>query len=263
MADIQTRAKELSIIIVNYNTPDLVQSLLTALTSNVFEIIVVDNSPTKALERTISTLYPQVIYLPFAQNVGFAGGVNAGIQKSTKEWVLLVNTDTTINSEQINELVEAAQKSKAEVAAPQLITGSGMAESSVGYFDSFMINPINVLFARPRLVNPDTINATTQVDTATGGVLLIKKSVFKEVGMFDDKNFFMYFEDIDFSLRLKQKAIPILFVPTVQIKHSGGKSSDQSPDQKNTNYQKSLNNYLLKHRGRFILMLNTLLGVLK
>jgi len=112
------------------------------------------------------------------------------------------------------------------------------------------------LFARPRFLHCQNIDRPSVVDFLTGAVMLIHRSVFDIVGTLDDKNFFMYFEDLDFSYRLHEAGIKILYCPEVKIIHLGGASSDQDTRQKNKNYQHGLTAYLKKHRGDFAVWIN-------
>ncbi len=249
-----------TIIILNYKTDDLVMQLVNRLSPHDnWDIIVVDNSPDKSL---VNRLPPTVQYIFNGQNLGYAGGNNVGIKSANGDWILILNSDIEITIDQINSLVKEAEKTNTSVIAPVLFSKDGSVQQSVGYFDSFSKNPINYIFARPRFITaPDYENM--QVDLVTGACILVQKKVFDTIGMFDDKTFFMYFEDIDWSLRLKKAGIPILYVPSVQVVHYGGASSDQDARQKNLNYQQGLKNYIRKHRGIVIETINEICGFFK
>ena len=260
MATTQKTDQTGSIIILNYKTNDLVLQLIHKLSpSNNWHIIVVDNSPDKSIVNSLSST---VQYISTGKNLGYAGGNNLGIKESKGEWVLIANSDIEISINQIDTLVKEADKNNSSIATPQLISKDGSQQQSVGYFDSLLANPINSVFARPRFITPIN-DQNMQVDLVTGACILVKKHVFDIVGMFDDKTYFMYFEDIDWSLRLKKTGIPILYVPSVKIIHYGGASSDQDAHQKNTNYQQGLKNYIRKHRGVIVEKINEMCGFFK
>jgi GT2 family glycosyltransferase len=249
-----------SIIILNYKTNDLVLQLIQKLSpADNWHIIVVDNSPDTDIQHNIP---PQVQYMSTGKNLGYAGGNNVGIKASKGEWVLIANSDIEISIDQINTLVKEAENNNSSIVAPLLISKDGSKQQSAGYFDSFFANPVNSIFARPRFIAPIN-NENMHVDLVTGACILVKKHVFDTIGMFDDKTYFMYFEDIDWSLRLKKEGIPILYVPSVRVIHYGGASSDQDARQKNTNYQQGLKNYIRKHRGVIIEKINELCGFFK
>jgi len=243
-------------IVVNYHTPDLVLHMMSTLYGSSLEMVIVDNSPTLELEKGLSR-YPKAIYVKNERNLGFAGGVNAGLKVANGEWIYLLNTDAQTTPIDVLTLVHAAQEHHALVAAPQLVRDDGSIERNVGYFSGSISHVLDWLLARPRFADPHPITIPTNVDVATGGALLVHKSVFDQIGFFDEKHFFMYFEDIDFSLRLNSNRISILYVPAIKVRHSGGGSSDQDPTIKTRNYQTSLYAYVLKNRGPFVAWLNT------
>lgn len=249
-----------SIIILNYKTDDLVLKLIKRLSPHDnWEIVVVDNNPDKSI---VQRLPSAIQYIHTGQNLGYAGGNNVGIEKAKGEWILIANSDIEITIDQINTIVKEAEKDNNLVAAPALVSKDGLLQQSVGYFDSFSKHIINNIFARPRFITP-TNSQSMNIDLVTGACILVHKKVFDTIGMFDDKTYFMYFEDIDWSLRLKKEGIHILYVPSVRVIHYGGASSDQDARQKNVNYQQGLKNYIRKHRGVIIEKINELCGFFK
>lgn len=249
---------KLSVIVVNYKTDDLILDLLRGISPNpLVEIMIVDNSPENTLEKKLPKRHNLLYHFADA-NLGFSGGNNLGISRAKGEWFFLLNSDTITSTKDILHLMNITIKNKFLVSCPKLIQPDGIVQNNVGDFNSFFKNPINYIFARPRLINCTNILTNTTVDLLTGAAMLIHKSVFEKVGFLDDKNFFMYFEDIDFSFRLHGAGIKVLFCPEVKIIHFGGASSDQDTRQKNINYQKGLQTYLTKNRGFLINTINNL-----
>lgn len=264
MAEIQKNLYLVSVIIVNYQTPRLIDELLLSLGQDqAIEIILIDNSPVDELSATINNQYPYVQYIFNNANVGFAAAVNEGIKMSQGEWVFILNSDANTTCQEILRLVEIATHNKARVAAPKLIGEDGMGQPTVGMFDGFFRSPVNAVLGRPRMLDSNKIMKQTWVDIATGGAMLVHKSVFKDVGLLDESNFFMYFEDIDFSYRLKRKQISILFVPEVSMLHLGGQSANQDTTAKSDNYTRSLGKYLKKHRTNIVSDINNRLKLFR
>lgn len=254
---------KLSIVIVNYKTDDLILDLLKGLKKDAsIEIIIVDNSPQETLEKKLPTR-SDLRYFYTGKNLGFSGGNNYGISRSKGEWLFLLNSDIKTNTEDINKLLRITAESGYVVSAPRLVQPDGQIQDNVGYFDSFFQNPINFIFARPRKINCSSIDKSLTVDYLTGAAMLIHKSVFEKAGFLDDKHFFMYFEDIDFSQRLNRTGFGVLYLPQIKITHFGGASSDQDSRQKKINYQSGLNTYLRLQRGLLIATINKILHVLK
>ena len=249
---------KLSIVIINYQTDNLVLDLLKGIKSNkLIEIILVDNSSKNTLEKKLPRRR-DLHYLFTGKNLGFSGGNNLGISKARGEWLFLLNSDTVTNNSDILRLLKTTIDEKYLVSCPKLIQPNGGVQNNIGYFDKFFTNPTNKIFVRPRLINCTDISDNTPVDLLTGTAMLIHKSVFEKIGYLDDKNFFMYFEDIDFSYRLYKAGIKVLYCPSVKIIHLGGASSNQNSTQKNKNYQHGLQTYLKKHRGIFINWINNI-----
>jgi GT2 family glycosyltransferase len=258
MADRKEKNISLSVITINYQTDKLVTDLLTKLTPHAgLEVILVDNSPSDTLRAKLPKRN-DVKYFFVGKNLGFSGGNNFGLARAKGEWLFLLNSDTLISTEEVLKLLSETIKSKHLVSAPKLVQPDGKIQNNVGFFDSFLQKPVNFLFARPRFLPCSSVNKPVQVDLLTGAAMMIHNSVFKQTGLLDDKNFFMYFEDIDFSYRLHQKGIPVLYDPDVKIIHFGGASSDQDTRQKNKNYQHGLGVYLKKHRGNLARTLNNI-----
>lgn len=255
MAILQTKTPKVSVIIVNYHTDQLVLNLLSRIGENdKIEIILVDNSSTPPIESSLPK-FESLIYLFQNKNLGFSGANNVGIKRAKGEWVLLLNSDTIASGEDILKLVEICESEGASAGAPGLVNDDGTLQHSVGYFDALHRRAVNWLLARPRFVSISG-RENTQVDFATGAALLVKKTVFKNVGFLDEKSFFMYFEDIDFCYRLFKERVSILYVPSIKITHFGGQSADQNMEQKNAHYTAARNAYIKKHRGSLVLFLN-------
>lgn len=246
------KTPRISIIILNYKTDEMTFRLVDKLQDEEIEIILVDNSSSSSLKAKVTGL-KHVRYVNPGSNLGFAGGVNYGIAQSRGEWIMLLNSDADADVQTIKALLNKCMAANMKVAAPRLVGNDGTIETNVGLFSGLFEHPINWLFLRPRFVLP---TVDTKVHTATGGALLIHRSIIETVGFLDEKNFFMYFEDMDYSYRLHNKGIFILYAPSCIIKHIGGGSSDKNPTQKKQSYLTSLDRYLLKHRGLLILWLN-------
>ena len=253
---------ELSVIILNYKTDQMVIDLIGGLIPDPrMEILVVDNSPENTLESKLSRRSDLSCFYT-GSNSGYSGGNNYGIEKARGEWILILNSDTKTNTSDLLKLLEITKKNPVLVSTPRLIQPDGVIQDNVGFLDPIYINPTNAIFARPRFIKAEEIKENIFVDCLTGAAMLVHKTVFEKIGLLDDKKFFMYFEDMDFSQRLKRAGIKVLYIPSVSIIHYGGASSDQDSRQKNINYQNGLKTYLKKHRGRFITFINEKLHLL-
>lgn len=258
MANREKENPILSIITINYKTDDLILDLLKGLIPDPkIELIVIDNSPQNTLEKKLP-MRSDLVYFFANKNLGFSGGNNLGVSKAKGEWVFLLNSDTKVNTTDVLEMFDITINNPVLVSTAKLIQPNSEIQNNVGMFDPIWINPINYIFGRPRMLDCKNVHEDTLVDYATGTNIMVHKSVFDKIGYLDEKNYFMYFEDVDFCLRLHRESIKILFIPEVKILHYGGASSDKDIRQKNINYQDGLRSYLFKNRGLLIYYLNTL-----
>ncbi len=251
-----------SIIIVHYETYKATFDLIKSLgKSGSVEVLVMDNSSKNLLyKKLLKEKVSNVRYFHLKKNLGYAGAINAGIQQSQGEWVMVLNNDTITSIRNILRLISSAKKKGCTVAVPKLSGKNGDIQNNIGYFDDFFTHPINFLFARPRIVNASNIKKPCLCDVATGGAILFHKSIIKKIGSWDD-TFFMYFEDIDFCYRLYKAQTKILYEPSVTIKHLESLTANRNPEQKMKNYSRSRNLYIIKHRGYISKVVNDLFKI--
>jgi len=251
-----------SIIIINYETYEATIDLVKSLGKNdSVEILIIDNSNSDVLNKELTKRKVDYVrYYHLKKNRGYAGAINAGIQQSQGEWIMILNNDTITSIRNILRLISSAKKKGCTVAVPKLSGKNGDIQNNIGYFDDFFTHPINFLFARPRIVNASNIKKPCLCDVATGGAILFHKSIIKKIGSWDD-TFFMYFEDIDFCYRLYKAQTKILYEPTVAITHTESLTTNRDPVQKMKNYSRSRNLYLIKHRGYISKVVNDLFKI--
>lgn len=261
MAVSQEKTPRVSIITVSYEDDELTLRFISLLGHDPHvEIIVVDNSKNDSLK---AKLPKEIIYIHPGENKGYGGALNTGYDKSRGEWIMILNNDIETSIEKVLELVNRTEEHNAKLATPKLILPDGSTQKSVGYFDHFSSHFLNGLFARPRFIDPTNITKKTSVDVVTGASMLFKREVIEKVGLFDEYNFFMYFEDIDLCMRLHKMDMSFLFVPQVQMKHLQSVTTNKDTSQKKQNYDKSVHAYLIKHRGILIALLAKLLHIYK
>lgn len=232
---------KLSIIIVNYNARAFLRDCLRSLYRRTYdftiEVIVVDNASHDGSVAMVIEAYPQVRLIETGRNLGFARGNNVGIRVCRGEFVLLLNSDTSVLGEALATLVrfldtrpEVAVAS-ARVVYPDL-TDQGVARA--------FPTPWNALFGRQSLLTrlfPNNrisrkylvsrqghADEPFEVDWVSGACLMARKSVLDDVGRLDER-FFMYWEDADLCFRIKQENWKVYCVPAAVVVHYEGKSS--------------------------------------
>lgn len=247
---------DLSIIIVSFNTKDLLRICLRSL-QNIrskglrWEIIVVDNGSGDDSVGMVKKEFPDVILIELSNNQGFACANNLGIKKSSGSYVLLLNSDTEVNSSAIGSVLEfLIQHKEAGAATCKLLLPSGTIDpachrgfptpwASLTYVVGLEnIFPQSRIFGRYHLGYMD-MSSIHEIDSPSGAFYMVCRKVIEEVGLLDE-NFFMYGEDLDWSYRIKNVGWKIYYVPSASILHRKKQSGRENAD---SDIKKKTNRY--------------------
>ncbi|HEX2937183.1 MAG TPA: glycosyltransferase [Bacteroidales bacterium] len=231
---------KLSVIIVNYNVKSFLEQCLYSVVKGLQhidgEIIVVDNNSTDGSEIMIRDTFPDIKLIVNTENIGFARANNMGIQKSSGDYLLILNPDTIIEENTLSHCLEFMEEHpEAGALGPKMIDGKGnyLPESKrslpTPLTALFKITGLNRLFPKSGLLNHYylghlPINQTHAVDVLTGAFMLIRRNVLEAVGLFDE-SFFMYGEDIDLSYRITLAGYKNYYFPDTTIIHYKGEST--------------------------------------
>jgi len=223
---------DLSIVIVNWNTRELLLRLLAQLLppggeSPSCEVLVVDNASDDGSVAAARAAFAQAIVLPRPQNGGFAYAVNHGIASSRGRWIMLLNTDTSVRWDDLRRLVAAAeQRPEGAVFGPRILDEHGVPQRSCWTAP----RPIDYLRAAIGLGDrtPDRgplPGACTPVDNVSGCVFMVRRSDLRSIGGLDER-FFLYFEETDLCTRVRAAGRRVFFVPEASFVHVGGLSAE-------------------------------------
>jgi GT2 family glycosyltransferase len=254
---------DLSIIIVSFNTRSDLERCLESLTASppaaAHEIIVVDNASHDGSTDAVRRRWPSIRLLDLPRNVGFAAANNAGINVTSGELVLLLNSDTIVPAGAIDTVIERLRAHpEAAVAGPRLVDSSGRVELSVGP----MIAPLAELRQKTllrlhqrgfapasRLVERITSHERF-VDWVSGAALLVYRRDAGAVGFLDER-YFLYTEDVDFCAAIRERGRRILFTPAATITHLRGRSRATAPARMNEAYRRSQMAFYDKHHPQW------------
>ena len=217
------------IIVLHWRELELTRACLASLHTldyRPYQVLVVDNgSDDGSLER-IRAEFPYVLSIGLAANLGFAGGCNAGIKYALRHganYVMLLNNDTQISPELLAQLVRVAEKEPRlgiltpKVVwhdQPQRLYGLG------GYRLPFRVR----LQGMGALDRGPWTGPPVHLDFVFGCCMLIKRQVFEQIGLFDER-FFMYFEDIDLCYRATDAGFMVGYLPEAVVPHVGAGST--------------------------------------
>ena len=229
----------LSIIIVSYNTRELLRACLSSIVETLasdvpYEIIVVDNA---SVDGSVEMLreFPQVKLVESEKNLGFAAANNRGLALSSGRYLLLLNSDTVLRKGALQELVDFLETHPGVgVVTGRLMYGDGSFQHSafsfptlwMTFFDFF---PLNHRFVDSRLNGrypKGAYAAPFEIDHPLGACMMVRREVLEQVGPLSE-DYFMYCEEIDWCLRIKAAGWRIYCQPKAEIVHYGGQSTRQ------------------------------------
>lgn len=222
---------KISVVVPNWNGIGYIGKCLDSLLAQTLEpdIIVVDNNSTDGSAELIQDHYSQVILIKNKSNLGFTGGVNAGIKRSLKlgsRHVALLNNDAVADKKWIEELSDYLNTHpEIGIITGQIINSSKEKLDSTGEFYTSWGLP----FARGRGEYTNSGYEEGRVFGASGGASLYRASMFEEIGLFDE-DFFAYYEDVDISFRAQLAGWKVAFTPTAKAYHEIGATSGKIKD---------------------------------
>ncbi|MBI3576855.1 glycosyltransferase family 2 protein [Candidatus Gottesmanbacteria bacterium] len=238
---------ELSIIIISYNTKDILKDCLVSLfaaktTKDSWEIIVVDNASSDGSPEMITNEFPDVMLLPQKKNAGFSVGNNLGMRKSKGEYILLLNSDTQVPSGSIQETLQYLKHhADIGVVTCKLIRSDGSMDpachrgfptpwAALTYFAGLeKLFPKSKLFGQYHQGYKD-LSQPHGIDSPSGAFYMVRREVVDKVGFLDEQ-FFMYGEDLDWSYRIKAAGWKIMFYPAVNVIHKKWQSGKAHPEE--------------------------------
>lgn len=268
---------DVSVIIVNYNTCELVLQCLRSIyemTSEVeIEVIVVDNSSSDDSVSSIRKNFPQVNLLEASENLGFGKANNWGATEAKGKYLFLLNSDTILLNNAIKLLFQFAEKEyllrKIGVIGGVLLDDKFNETGSWGELPSILNTLLTCLKLTPRfsILNKNKRiefkqKGSVEVGYITGADMFLAKKRFDDEGGFD-VNFFMYYEETDLQKRMARGGYKQLLIEGPRVVHLEGKSFKAKVSNKKRMMQtESMFYYFKKHDSCLLYLLFRLSMVL-
>jgi len=215
--------KRLAAIVVNHGRADLLGPCLRSIESAArrasveLELVVVDNASTDGSVELVRRDHPAATLVEMRENIGFGGGVNAGLAASTGDWVLLLNNDATLDPEALRHLLAAATgRDVGAVAAQMRFAADRTLVNSAG----LGVDVLGIAFDRLLGAPADGAEAqeATEVFGASAGAALYRRAMLDGLGGFDER-FFVYLEDVDIAWRARIAGWRTLYEPRALAWH--------------------------------------------
>ena len=270
---------DLSVIIVSWNVRDLLRQCLLSVNSSQYsessfqssrppntecrilntEIIVVDNASADGTVEMLRAEFPEARVIPNSKNVGFTRGNNQALAVAQGRYLFLLNPDTELRPGTLQTLYDYAEAHpRTGIIGPRLVYGDGTPQSSRRRFPSLATAflestklqqwfPRNGVLARYYMLDtPD--DATQEVDWINGSAMFVRREMYEQIGGLDE-SFFMYSEELDWCYRAKQAGWHVIYLPTAQVTHYEGKSSEQVVASRDIYFHSSKIRFFRKYRG--------------
>lgn len=230
---------ELTVIIVSYNTREILRNCLESLFAAAhgieMQVIVVDNASRDGSAAMVRQDFPSVQLIASEINLGFAAGNNLGFKQARGKYILLLNPDALLEASALKRAI-ALMDSHLDIGmgGARLLDKNGQQQPSARMFPSLLnellvISGLAARFPRSRFFGRfdrtwDHSGRHTLVDWVPGAFAMMRKSALQQVGYFDER-FFLYYEEVDLCRRFKEHGWNICYWPDVVVRHWGGESS--------------------------------------
>lgn len=220
---------EISIITVNYNGVNDTCELIDSIPSNDnMEVIVIDNGSREDEGSLIAQRYPQVKIIRSDRNLGFAGGNNLGIKAAKGKYIFLINNDTVFKDFNIQPIINRLKSShRIGLVCPKIRFewGNNLIQYA-GY------TPLSRITARNRSIgfgeeDNGQYNIAHSTPYAHGAAMLIKRDAIDKVGLMPE-DYFLYYEEIDWSMMFTKADYEIWYDPSCTIYHKESQSTGQN-----------------------------------
>lgn len=247
--------EEVSVIIPNYNGIAYLDGVLSTLerqTMKNYEVILVDNGSTDGSSAFVMANYPWVHLVELPDNFGFCGAVNAGIRASRAPYVLLLNNDTEVEPDFLEEMTAAIRKHKKAFSC---------AARMVQFHDRDKLDDagnyycvLGWSYARGKGKDIRTYEKEEKIFAACGGAAIYRRKVFEKIGLFDEEHF-AYLEDTDVGYRARIYGYENWYAPKAIVYHVGSGTTGSRYNHFKTRYSSRNNIYLIYKNMPFLQIL--------
>lgn len=252
--------KTLEIVIVSYNsrfwlrkTLDSLKRFYIPFSKHNIKVTLVDNASSDGTADIIKNEYSYVNLIKSDKNTGFSAGNNLALKISEADYIMLLNSDMelTEKSKNIDILADYLEDNPdSGIITPKLLLSNGHIDPACHRGEPnlldifFYFTGFEKLFPKFKFFNKyhmfyEDLSKTHEVDAVTGACMIMKTSVLKKIGYFDER-FFMYSEDMDLCRRFRMSGYKIIYYPKIEIIHHKYKSGLSST---NENIKKNISNH--------------------
>jgi GT2 family glycosyltransferase len=248
---------DISFIIVNWNTRDILMDCLDSIYRTVkdidFEVYVVDNNSTDGSQAAIKERFSEVKLIENKTNTGFGYANNQALNIMHGGFAVLLNSDAVLKEEAIKNLFTfMTATSSAGIAGVQLLNEDCSRQNSIDNFPStetelFNKSILRILFPGKYPSKNMSYKDPIEVDSVIGACMMVSKEAIDEVGVFDE-DYFIFLEETDWCFRMYKKGWKVYHVPDAEVFHLSGHSKKRTPWRSQVEYYISLYKFFRKNR---------------
>ncbi|MCB8944621.1 MAG: glycosyltransferase family 2 protein [Ardenticatenaceae bacterium] len=237
---------QISLIIPVWYGQEVIGQCLTAVyqhaTPALHEIICVDNGAPDNAPALIAAQFPQVRLLPQPVNLGFAGGVNAGMAAATGDVFVLLNQDCLVHEGWLTAVTHTfSQNPNAAILGGTLYNADG----SVNHAGAVIQKPLG--YGQHLTAVPAT-NQPQPIEYVTGALYAIRRSAWQKIGPMDEGFYPAYFEESDYCYRARQHGFDVLYVPDLAGTHLfSSRQWQKDPVRHNIHQHRARYRFISKH----------------
>ena len=244
MSPAQQSSCEASVVIVSFNTRDVLRECLQSVELEsaglAIKTLVVDNNSSDGSPELVASEFPWVHLLRSAINLGFGAANNLAIESAQGPYVILLNSDAILCAGSLRlALAHMDEQPKVGLAGGRLVGRDLASQPSARMFpnvltDAFVLTGLAARYPKSKIFGyfdrtwADPFSAC-EIDWVPGAFSIIRTDVLKEVGLFDPR-FFLYGEEVDLCRRMKRAGFQIWYWPDILVVHVGGESSRNMSD---------------------------------
>jgi len=254
---------DLSIIVISWNTRDLVLDCLASIervrgsfgAGKVIETLVVDNASDDGTVSAVRSAFPAVRLVELGENLGFSTACNAGMSVSDGRFLLLLNSDAQLCSGVLETCIGVLDANpKVGLVGPQLLNPDGSKQNSIHNFPMLATELIpksvfQFVFRKRFPSHRFTGNEPVEVEALVGAAMFVRSEVVEAVGALCE-DFFFFLEETDWCWRMRAAGWRVAFLPDAHVIHlSGASSKKKNASLTRIEYHRSLYLFYRKHRG--------------
>ena len=223
-----------TLIFVAWNARRHLARALDAAVATDWPVIVVDNASTDGTSEYVRVRVPEAQLISADRNLGFAGGVNAGVREAATPWVLVLNPDIVLTRAAVERMLAAGASPDIGAVGAQLVGPDGHAQPaySLRRFPTLATWAVDLLLvdklwpgnpASRRYLATDLDRTRDQdIEQPSAACLLVRREAFDAIGGFDTRFHPAWFEDVDFCQRLSAAAYRLRYAASAEVVHEGG-----------------------------------------